>query len=107
MELREFTHVDWYGLAGCEPWIEGREPMVAYGVPVGYWPRELPHGLTVIVDAQGIALLEEDNHLHLEQPDRDTAVGIAELLLSKPINYLVLLALGFTDPLVSEKRREA
>ena len=97
MELREFGQTDWYGLSGCEPWADGHNPMVAYGVPVEYWPRKVHDtGVTVVVDYSGVAVMgEDDDYLSLDQDDRDTAVDIAELILSKPIDYRVLIALGF------------
>jgi len=97
MILRQFAKSDWYGLAGAESWSDGQDPYVVYGVPVEYWPVETPDGVTVTVDALGVAVMDNDgDYLNLVQPDRDTALDVAGLILSKPINKRVLVALGFT-----------
>ena len=101
VKLREFTETDWDGWTGCEPWGDGQDPYIAYGVTVKYWPGEEPDGVTVIVDSTGVGVWgtgEPGDDLWLAQSTKETAIGIAELVLSgQPIDYRVLVAMGFKE----------
>lgn len=72
MKLREFTQSDWDGMAGCERFADGREPLVAYAVPTEnpaeFWPgmtidasptadgRVWDGSVLVVVDARGLSI---------------------------------------------------